>query len=131
MCSSSYKEEQKGVVRFLLVEGAETRYIVKTPGMMSDGIILLHDNARPNTADLVRDKLQRFDWETLQHPTYSTDHSPSDFHISGHLKKDICGRRFHSDEEVQEWMRLWIHKRSTSFYKTGIDVLTLLAITLE
>ena len=32
----------------------------KRPGMMSDGIILLSDNARPHTANLVRDKLQRF-----------------------------------------------------------------------
>ena len=38
--------------------------------MLSDGIILLHDNARPHTANLVRYKLQRFGWETLQHPPY-------------------------------------------------------------
>ena len=45
---------------------------------------------------------------------------------------------FSSDEEVQEWVRLWIHQRPTSFYKTGIDrlvssginALTLLAIHL-
>ena len=32
----------------------------KCPGMLLDEIILLHDNARPHTANLVRDKLQRF-----------------------------------------------------------------------
>ena len=37
------------------------------------------------------------------------------------MKKDIHGRLFHSDEEVQEWVRLWIHQRPTSFYKTEID----------
>ena len=93
----------------------------KRPGMLADGIILLHDNARPHTANLVRDKLQRFGWKTLQHPPYSPDLSPCDFHIFGDLKKDIRGRRFHSDEEVQEWVRLWIRQRPTSFYKTGID----------
>ena len=87
--------------------------------MLSDRIILLHDNARPHTAYMVRDKLQRFGWETLQHPPYSLDLPPFDLHIF--LKKEIRGRRFHSDEEVQEWVRLWIHQRPTSLYKTGID----------
>ena len=89
--------------------------------MLSDGIILLHDNSRPHTANLVGNKLQKFCWETLQHPPYSGHLSPCDFHIFGDLKKDIRGRRFHSDEEVQEWVRLWIQQRPTSFYKTRID----------
>ena len=113
------KEEQMDVVRFLVAEGAATRHKVKTTWNASDGIILLRDNARPHTANLVRDKLQRFGWETLKHPQYIPDLSPCNFHIFGDLKKDIRGRRSHSDEEVQEWVRLWIHQRPTSFYKTG------------
>ena len=92
----------------------------KRPGILSGGIILLHDNARPHTANLVRDNLQRFGWETLQHPPYSPDLSPCGFHIFGDLKKDIRGRRFHSDEEVQEWARFWIREWSTAVYKSGI-----------
>ena len=93
----------------------------KRPGMLSDGMLLLNFNARPHTANLVRDKLQRFGWETLQRPLYSPDLSLCDFHVFGDMKKDIHGRWFHSEEEVQEWVRLWIHKRPTSFYKTEID----------
>ena len=89
--------------------------------MLSDGIILLHDYTRPHIANLVRDKLQRFGWETLQHHLYGPDLSPCDFHIFGDLKKDIHGCWFHSDKEVQEWVRLWIHQRPTSLYRTGID----------
>ena len=73
----------------------------KHPGMLSDGIILLHVNARPHAANMVRDKLQRFGWETLQHPPYSLDLSPCDFHFFGDLKKDIPERRFHSDESAR------------------------------
>ena len=40
----------------------------KHPGMLSDRIILLHDNARSHIANLMRDKIQKFGWETLQHP---------------------------------------------------------------
>ena len=72
------------------------------PGMLSDGIMLLHDNTRPHTANLVRDKLQRLRLEILEHPPYSSDLSPCDFHI--------FGSRFHLDEEVQEWLRFWIYQ---------------------
>ena len=66
------------------------------PGMQSDGIILLLDNARHHTANMVSDKLQRFGWETLQHLQYSPELSPCDFQIFSDLQKDIRGRRFHS-----------------------------------
>ena len=88
----------------------------KRPGILSDRIILLHDNVRPHTVNLVRDKVQRFYWKTRQHPPYNPDLFPCNF-----LKKDIRGRRCHSDEELQVWVRLWIHQRSISFYRIGID----------
>ena len=75
------KEEHRGMVRLLVAECAATRHEIKCLGMLSDVIILLHDNARPHTANLVRDKLQRFGWETFQHPPYIPDLSPSDFHF--------------------------------------------------
>ena len=110
------KGEQSDVVRFLVAECAGHSIKSKHPGMLSDGINLLHDNARPHTANLVRDKFKRFGWETLQHLPYSPDLFPCDFHIFDELKKDIRGRRFHLDEEVQDWVTLWIHQRPTSFY---------------
>ena len=106
------KEEQRGVVSFLVAES----------GILSDRIILLHDNTHPHNDNQVRDKLQRFGSETLHHHhPYSPDLSPCDFHVFGDLKKYIHGSLFHSDEEVQEWVRLWLHQRPTSFYKSGID----------
>ena len=116
------KEEQRGVwFVFWWLRVLWCAIKSKRPGMLSDGIILLHYNARSHTANMVKDTLQRFSWETLQHPPYSPDLFPCDFHIFGDLRKNIRRRRFHSDEEVQEWVRLWIHQRPTSFYKTGID----------
>ena len=135
------KEEQRGVVRFLVTEGAATRHKFKTPleycGMK---VILLHDNARPHTANLMRDKLHTFGWETHYNILLKAQiFSSSDFHIFGDLKKDIRGRRFHSDEEVQEWMRLWIHQLVALSTRlelivsspSGINVLILLVINFE
>ena len=107
----------------------------KRPGMLSDGILVLHGNARPHTASLVRDKLHRFGWETLQHPPNSPDLYPCDFQIFGDLKKDIRGRRFHSDEEMKESVMLWIHQRPTFLRDWNrsfrLPVLTFLAITYD
>ena len=61
------------MVRFLVAEGAATCHKVKCPGMLLNGVILLHDNTRPNIANVVRDKLKRFGWETLQHLPYVSD----------------------------------------------------------
>ena len=87
----------------------------KRPGILLGGIILLHDNARPHTAILVRDKLKRFGWEILQHPPYSPNLSPCDF---GDLKKDFRGCLFHLDEEVGEIVD---PSATYLFYKPGID----------
>ncbi len=40
----------------------------KRPGKLSRGVILLHDNARPHTANLTKGCLQKFKWEVLSHP---------------------------------------------------------------
>ena len=85
--------EQRGVARFLVARVLRRAIKSKPPEMLSDGIFLLHDNARPHTANLVRDKLQGFGWETLKYPPYSPDISPCDVHIFGDLKKGIRGPR--------------------------------------
>ncbi|GFQ84148.1 mariner Mos1 transposase [Trichonephila clavata] len=37
------------------------------PGMLSNGIILLHDNAHPHTASALKTTLHQLRWETLEH----------------------------------------------------------------
>ena len=96
------EEEQRGVVHFLVAEGAAMchKVKVKSSGMLSDRIILLHDNARPHNANMVRDKLQRFGWETLQHPPYHPDLSPCDCH------------NFWRSEERHSWTSVSFGRRS-------------------
>ncbi|GBN87323.1 hypothetical protein AVEN_46108-1 [Araneus ventricosus] len=44
-------------------------------------------------------------WETLEHPPYSPDLSPCDFHVSGPLKQAIRGHRFTTVDEVCDWVQ--------------------------
>jgi hypothetical protein len=36
-------------------------------------VLLLHDNARPHTANKTNETLRNFKWEVLEHPPYSHD----------------------------------------------------------
>lgn len=86
-------------------------------------VILLHDNARPHTAALTVQKLEQLGWETLEHPPYSPDLSPCDFHVFGPLKEALGGQKFHSDNEVEAYVRNWLQTRPDSFYVEGIKKL--------
>ncbi|GIY33905.1 mariner Mos1 transposase [Caerostris extrusa] len=69
------------------------RVVIKAKrlGMLSSGVILLHDNARPHTATRTIRKLVQFRWSVLEHLPYSPALSPYDFRIFGPLKKFIEG----------------------------------------
>lgn len=92
----------------------------KRRGRLSNGVILLHDNARPHVADVVKTQLLQFKWETLTHPPYSPDLSPCDFHIFGSLKKHLRGTRFESDDVVKESVVDYLTQQPKEFYETGI-----------
>ena len=59
---------------------------LKRPGKLNHGVILLHDNERPHTANTITTLLQKFKWEVLSHPPYSPNLSPCDYAIFGPLK---------------------------------------------
>ncbi|GBM72519.1 hypothetical protein AVEN_263464-1 [Araneus ventricosus] len=64
---------------------------LKRPGMLNDGVILLHDNARPHTARKTQELLQKFKWEVWSHPPYSPDLAPSDYFLFPELKEHLSG----------------------------------------
>jgi len=44
-----------------------------------DKIILLHDNAQPHVAKVVKKYLETLKWDVLLYPPYSPDIAPSDY----------------------------------------------------
>jgi transposase len=71
--------------------------------------MLLHDNARPHPAARTQAMLQEFGWEVFEHPAYSPDLAPSDFHLFPKLKECLGGRRFKRDEEVKDAVKEWLN----------------------
>ncbi|KAJ4436850.1 hypothetical protein ANN_16982 [Periplaneta americana] len=95
-------------------DGMVRRWVRK----FKEGRVSVHDEQHTGRPSLVNDNLhlkkflggQRFDgddtqnliskfgWEQIDHPPYSPDLVPSDFHLFLHLKKFLGGQRFDGDD---------------------------------
>jgi len=82
--------------------------------MLSCGVCLLHDNARPRSTHITA-HLEKFKWDILDHPSYSPDLAPSDFHLFLHLKKHLAGKKFDDDDELQEEVMTWFKGQAADF----------------
>jgi histone-lysine N-methyltransferase SETMAR len=91
--------------------------------MLSRGVVMLYDNARPHTAAAMRDLIATFGWEQFDHLPYSSDLASSDLHVFQLLKTFLGGRRFHEDNEIKEAVNTWFASQVTSFYDAGIQKL--------
>jgi len=68
--------------------------------MLSRGVVMIHDNTCLHTA--IQNLIMTFGWEQFDHPPYSPDLAPSDFHLFLHLKSFLAGWRLHEDSEVKD-----------------------------
>ena len=66
------------------------------------GRIVLHPGARPHIADVVKEQLMDWRWKVLDHPPYSPDISPCDFHLFPLMKEPLRGIRFESVKDIND-----------------------------
>lgn len=88
-----------------------------------DKVILLHDNARPHIADVVKKYLETLKWEVLPHPPYSPDIAPSDYHLFRSMQHGLAEQHFQSYEDVKNWIDSWIASKDEEFFRHGIRML--------
>jgi histone-lysine N-methyltransferase SETMAR len=69
-------------------------------GRSPKGVLLLHDNAPAHRPLATQKKLAYLCFQCLDHPPYSPDLAPSDYHLFPGLKKQMNGRHVSSDAEV-------------------------------
>jgi hypothetical protein len=82
---------------------------------------MYHDNARPHSANQTTATLRSFKWEVLQHPPYSPELAPSDFHLLGPLKHHLSGERFPDDDAVGRAVRAWFQQQPKEFNAAGFQ----------
>ena len=88
--------------------------------MLSRGVYLVHDNAQLHSVHVTTVLLEKFKCDIMDHPPYSPDFAPSDFHLFLHLKKHPTGKKFDNDDEVQEEVMTWFEGQAADFYDSGI-----------
>lgn len=89
--------------------------------MLTKGVRLHHDNARPHVANKTTSLITEFGWDVLDHPPYSPDVAPSDFHMFPALKKHLGGIKFANDEEVHEVVISFLREAAGSWFEEGIE----------
>lgn len=97
----------------------------KRRGMLTKGVLLLHDNARPHAAVRTQNLIDSFGWDVIDHPPYSPDLAPSDFHLFCHLKKNLGGKHFGNSDEVKVAVSKWLSEQAADFYEEGMQNLVL------
>jgi len=93
-------------------------YIARKTAEKHDKIILLHDNARPHVAKVVKKYLETLKWNVL--PPYSLDIAPSDYWLFRRMQHDLASHRFTSFIEIGNWLQNWIASKDKSFFRDGI-----------
>lgn len=83
-------------------------------------VVFLDDNARPHRSKLTNAKIRELGWDRVDHPPYSPDLAPSDFHLFRSLEHFLRGKQFESFEEVSEAVEEFFGSKDANFYRRGI-----------
>lgn len=84
-------------------------------------IKILEDNARPHKSQRSTNHVRNvLGWEVIEHPAYSPDLAPSDFHAFISLKNFIHGRQFRKEDEVKAAIYDYLESKDCEFWKKGI-----------
>lgn len=87
------------------------------------GVILLHDNARPHTSKVTQQKIRELGYEVLPHPAYSPDISPSDYYLFRSMQHFLKGKTFVNNDEVKSSLQSFFDEKSPKFFADGIQSL--------
>jgi len=92
----------------------------KGRGKVTKAVLFLHDNAPAHRALATQKKLAYLGFQFLDHPPYSPDLPPSDYHLFPGMKKQLKGRHFSSDEEVISAAGTWLGGQRYDFFLSGL-----------
>jgi len=83
---------------------------------VTKGVLFLHNNALVHRALATHKKLAYLDSQCLDHPPYSLDLAPSDYHLFPGLKKQLKGHHFLSNTEVIAAAATWLDGQPSEFF---------------
>lgn len=95
----------------------------KRRGKLRKGVILHQDNAPSHKSCVAMAAIHEAGFNLLDHPPYSPDLAPSDYRLFPKLKEYLRGKKFSSDNEVEEAVNTWFATIGESFFLEAIQML--------
>lgn len=95
----------------------------KRPGKLAHKILFHQDNAPVHKSCIVMAAIQNAGFEILEHPPYSPDLAPSDYHLFPKLKENLRGKKYGDDNEVMTAVNGWFEEQPENFFLKGIEAL--------
>jgi len=94
----------------------------KPRGKVTKGVLFLHNTPahRPLAS---QKKLAYLGFQRLDHPPYSPDLAPSDYHLFPRLKKQLKGCHFSTDTEVIAAGGTRLDGQTSEFFLSGLQKL--------
>jgi transposase len=84
--------------------------------MLTYSVVFFHDNALPHTAAHTQAMLDHCNWELFDHPHYSPDLPPSEYHLLTKLKNRLRSQNFKNNEELMEGVKTWLRSEVVNSY---------------
>ena len=106
-----------------IVERLHSVIVEKGRGKVSHGVLLLHDNAPIGKCKIVQAAIQRAGFIELNHPTYSLDIAPTNYHPLSNLKKFVRLKNFSSDDEAVTTAEDYLTDLNSKFFGKGLQSL--------
>ena len=91
--------------------------------MLTKGVVILHESAWPHTVTRTNALIKIFICEIFDHPPYSPDLTPSDYHLFTKMKVWLATQRFHTNEELMDGGHNWLHNLGAPFFDEGLQKL--------
>ena len=99
--------------------------ISKGKGLLSNEILLVHDNAHPHSARVTQNSLESLQRKIFDRSSYSPDSAPSDFQVFPHFNEHLRGQCFETEMEVKQTVDAWLQNLGTQWFKEGFEKLFL------
>jgi len=93
----------------------------KRRGNFTKGVLFLHDNAAAHRALATQKKLAYLGFQYLDHPPFSPDLAPSDYHLFPGLKKQLKGLHLSSDAKLIAVAETWLDGQRSEFFLSGLQ----------
>jgi histone-lysine N-methyltransferase SETMAR len=93
----------------------------KRHGILTSGVVLLHDNAHLHTAARTRALLKHFNWELFYHPPYTSNLAPSYCLLFSYLKNWLRSQHFKDTEKWMEVVKMWMSTLAADFFDICIQ----------